>query len=264
MNFIEIPTICPICGKPLTIDDSGVAEVLKCTNRKCQAQVEGRLLQFLGSHGLDVEAISDNTVKFLVSKGWLTRLADVFTLKTHRDEWIAYSGFGEGSVDKILDGIPQSVEFWRVIASAGIPNVEKHCGELLAEQYNNDWYAFRNAVKEGVDFTAIKGIGAITAKTLLDFDYSEIDEVMDYLTIRNVNENGKLANKSFCITGKLNSMKRDDFIKIIEENGGKFASVGKGLDYLICNDNNSGSSKMEKAKKLGITVITEDEFMAMI
>lgn len=261
---LAVPTVCPFCGKPLTIDDSGVAEVLKCANRNCKAQVEGRLLQFLGSHGLDVEAISDNTIKFLVSKGWLTRLADVFTLKTHRDEWIAYSGFGEGSVDKILDGIPQSVEFWRVIASAGIPNVEKHCGELLAEQYNNDWYAFRNAVKEGVDFTAIKGIGAITAKTLLDFDYSEIDEVMDYLTIRNVNENGKLANKSFCITGKLNSMKRDDFIKVIEENGGKFASVGKGLDYLICNDKNSGSSKMEKAKKLGITVITEDEFMAMI
>ena len=68
---------------------------------------------------------------------------------------------------------------------------------------------------------------------------------------------------SFCITGKL-SMKRDDLVKIIEANGGKNASVGKGLSYLICNDKTSTSGKSKKAKDLGIPVITEDEFMAMI
>ena len=263
-TLLQVPTVCPCCGQPLVIDNSGVAEVLKCTNRDCQAQVEGRLLQFIGKHGLDIEAISEKTVKALVNLGWLKRLADVFRLKDHRDEWVARAGFGEGSVDKILDGIPQSIEMWRVIASAGIPNVEKHLGQVLAEKFNNDWFAFREAVRNGFDFAQIEGIGEGTAKTLLNFDYSEIDEVMDYLTIRKVNENGKLSNKSFCITGKLNSMKRDDFVKIIEENGGKFASVSKGLDYLICNDKNSGSSKMQKAEKLGITVITEDEFMNMI
>ena len=261
---LEIPTVCPICGAELKVEKKYATEVLICPNKSCGGKLEGRLLQFIGKHGLDIESMSEKTVKSLISLGWLTKLSDVFTLKDHRVEWISLSGFGEGSVDKILEGIPQSIEMWRVIASAGIPNVEKHIAQLLADYYNNDWYAFRNAVNDKVDFTQLDGIGAITAKTLIDFDYSEIDEVMDYLTIRKLNDNGKLANKSFCVTGKLVSMKRDDLIKLIEENGGKFTSVGKGLDYLICNDKDSGSSKMEKAKKLGITVITEDEFMAML
>ena len=239
MNFIEIPTVCPICGAELKVEKKYATEVLICPNKSCGGKLEGRLLQFIGKHGLDIESMSEKTVKSLISLGWLTKLSDVFTLKDHREEWISLSGFGEGSVDKILEGIPQSIEMWRVIASAGIPNVEKHIAQLLADYYNNDWYAFRNAVNDKVDFTQLDGIGAITAKTLIDFDYS-------------------------CVTGKLVSMKRDDLIKLIEENGGKFTSVGKGLDYLICNDKDSGSSKMEKAKKLGITVITEDEFMAML
>ena len=86
---------------------------------------------------------------------------------------------------------------------------------------------------------------------------------MKYITIKETISGGKLENMSFCITGKL-SMKRDDLVKIIEANGGKIASVNKNLTYLICNDKDSTSGKSKKAKDLGVTVITEEEFNSMI
>lgn len=262
--MLTIPTVCPICGAPTAIEKKHETEVLVCTNLNCGARVEGKILQFIGSHGLDIESMSTATVRDLIKLGWLTRMADVFTLKNHRTEWITLKGYGENSVDKILDGIPTSLELWKVIASAGIPNVEKQTAKLLADHFVT-WDAFRNAIDTKYDLTKLNGIGALTANTILNFDYSEIDEVMNYITIKQPVVGGKLDNKSFCITGKLNNFgNRDELVKLIEANGGKIASVSKGLDYLICNDTNSTSGKSKKAKDLGIAVITEDDFMKMI
>ena len=183
-------------------------------------------------------------------------------LKNHREEWLTISGFGENSVDKIIEAIPTSIELWRVIASAGIPNIEKQTSILLAD-YFKTWTAFRDAVNTKFDFTALNGIGVVTSETIQNFNYSEIDEVMNYLTIKQSISGGKLENMSFCITGKL-SMKRDDLVKIIEQNGGKIASVNKNLTYLICNDKDSTSGKSKKALELGVKVITEDEFNQML
>lgn len=261
MSF-TIPTTCPVCGANTRIEKKDSTEVLVCPNPYCSAKIEGKILHFLDKNGLDIESISKATVKDLIQLGWLKRMADVFTLKSHRDEWIGLKGYGETSVDKILEAIPTSIELWKVIASAGIPNVEKQTAILISENFT-DWTDFRNAVDARYDFTKLNGIGTVTARDILDFDYAEIDEVMNYLTIKAPVVGGKLANKSFCITGTL-SMKRDDFVKLIEAHGGKFASVGKSLDYLICNDKNSTSGKSGKAKALGIPVITEEEFMAML
>ena len=262
MQYISIPTTCPICGHPTTIEKKYDTEVLYCTNPVCSAKIEGKILHFLGQNGLDVVSISTATVKDLISWGWLTKMSDVFSLKDHRSEWINKKGYGENSVDKILEGIPLSVELWRVIASAGIDNVEKQTSMILADHFQT-WENFIQAVETGYDFTKLEGIGEITSKVISEHDYSEIKEVMQYLTIKEKVTDGLLMNKSFCITGKL-SVKREDLVRIIEANGGKFASVGKGLDYLICNDKDSTSGKSKKAKDLGIPVITEEEFMQMV
>ncbi len=260
---ILIPTSCPVCGAPTVITKKNNTEVLMCVNPKCSAKIEGRLLHFVGAHGLDIESMSTATVRDLMKLGWLTCMADVFNLKNHREEWINLKGYGEGSVDKILEAIPTSLELWKVIASAGIPNVEKQTAKLLADEFVT-WENFIDAVNNNYDFTKLNGIGDITADTLLNFDYTEIAEVMKYITIKQPVVGGKLSNKSFCITGKLNSMKRDDLIKIIEANGGKISGVNAGLDYLICNDKTSTSGKSKKAKEFGTTIITEDEFFDMI
>lgn len=262
MNLIQIPTTCPVCGGKISIQKKYATEVLVCTNPNCAAKIEGKLLHFIGSHGLDIESMSIATVRDLIKLGWLTKMSDVFLLKNHRDEWINLKGYGEGSVDKILEGIPSSIELWKVIASAGIPNVEKQTSILLAEEFIT-WEAFMDAINTGFDFTQLNGIGITTAKVISEFDYTEINEVMSYLTIKQKCVDGKLNNMSFCITGKL-SMKRDDLVKIIEENGGKIASVNKNLTFLICNDTTSTSGKSKKAKELGVKVITEDKFMSML
>lgn len=262
MKYIEIPTNCPICGSSLAIKRSYNTDVLTCENPNCRAKIEGKLLHFVGANGLDIESMSIKTIRKLIDLGWLTKLSDVFSLKDHREEWISLSGFGEGSVDKIIEAIPTSVELWRVIASAGIPNVEKQTAILIANHFKT-WEAFKAAIENKFDFTKLSGIGNVTAETIQNFNYAEISEVMDHLSIKEVITGGKLENMSFCITGKL-SMKRDDLVKIIEQNGGKIAAVNKNLTYLICNDKDSTSGKSKKAADLGVKVITEDEFNALL
>lgn len=262
MTFIEIPNVCPICGSKVEIQKKCNTEVLVCINPNCRSKIEGRILHFVGAHGLDIESMSIATVRDLIDLGWLTKMSDIFTLKNHRDEWIALKGYGQNSVDKILEAIPTSIELWKVIASAGIPNVEKQTAILLADHFKT-WESFINAIYNNYDFMKLPGIGYTTAKTIAEFDYSEIKDVMNYLNIKATISGGRLENKSFCITGKL-SVKRDDLVKLIEANGGKIASVNKNLTYLICNDKLSTSGKSKKAKDLGITVITEDEFMKLI
>ena len=262
MTLINIPTVCPICGKPTKIEKKYNTEVLMCINPSCSAKIEGKILHFIGAHGLDIESMSIATVRDLIKFGWLTKMSDIFFLKNHKNEWISLKGYGEDSVTKILEGIPSSIELWKIIASAGIPNVEKQTAILLAD-YFKTWEAFKEAINTNYDFTKLNGIGSITANVISNFDYSEIDDVMNYITVKQNISGGKLDNMSFCITGKL-STKRDDIVKLIEANGGKVAAVNKNLSYLICNDKTSNSGKSKKAKDLNIPIITEDEFMNMI
>ena len=261
-NGIEIPKVCPICGHVISIEKKYNTEVMFCTNKNCPAKIEGKILQFVGSHGLDIESLSTATIRDLINLGWISEMSDIFSLKNHREEWINIKGYGENSVDKILEGIPTSIELWKVIASAGIPNIEKQTAILLAD-YFQTWENFIKAVNSNYDFTKLNGIGYVTANVIKSFDYSEIKKVMNYITIKQKVVGGKLDNMSFCITGKL-SMKREDLVKIIEANGGKNASVTKDLTYLICNDKTSTSGKSKKAKELNIPIITEEEFMKMI
>ncbi len=262
--IIRIPDRCPVCGGPTKITKTYNTEVLICTNPNCGAKIEGKILHFIGAHGLDIESMSTATVRDLIKLGWITKMSDIFSLKNHREEWIGIKGYGEGSVDKILEGIPTSLELWKVIASAGIPNVEKQTAILLADHFGT-WEAFRKAIDDKYDFTKLNGIGSITADVISNFDYSEIDDVMNYITIKEKITGGRLENMSFCITGSLVSYSnRDELIKVIEANGGKIAGVNKNLTYLICNNKASTSGKSKKAKDLGIPVITEEEFMAMI
>ena len=262
--MLSIPTICPSCGKPLVIEKKDNTSFLMCNNPFCEAKIEEKLLHFVGAHGLDIRSMSKATVKDLIKLGWFTKMSDIFSLKDHRDEWIALKGYGVESVDRIIEAIPTSLELWKVIASAGIPNVEKQTATLLADKFGT-WEAFRKAIDDKYDLTRLNGIGDKTADTILNFDYSEIDEVMTYITVKAPVVGGKLANKSFCITGSLvHYENRDQLVKVIEANGGKIAGVNKDLTYLICNDKTSNSGKSKKAKDLGITVITEDEFLQMI
>lgn len=259
--MFEIPTHCPACSQEVIIEKLNSSEVLRCINPICPAKFRGRLLQFIGANGIDIESLSTATIDFLIEQGWVNSFSDIFRLKEHREDWKSCKGFGSASVDKILDSIPTSVELWRIIAVCGINGVGKHTAKLLCEHFST-YEDFRNAVRNNYPFENIKGIGTKISQAILSADYSEMDRVVEYITIKQ-SVSGSLVDKTFCITGTL-SDRRDNIVKLIEAHGGKVASIGKSTDYLICNDKNSTSSKMKKARELNIPVISEEEFRQLI
>lgn len=260
---------CPICGHPVVYKD----DFVYCDNPNCDGKLINRLDHFLGKKGLDIKGLSKKTLEKLVDWEWITCLEDIFTLKNHRDEWIKISGFGVKSVDKILDAIEQGrhTDLYRVISAIGINNIGSTASIMLAD-YFKTWEAFRKAIDDKFDFTYLPNFGTIADYDLSNFDYSEIDSIVEKYLI--INEIGTAAAPTekilsglvFVVTGKLHTYKNRDELKAeIESLGGKVTgSVSSKTNYLINNDTTSGSAKNQSAKRLGIPIISEDEFIALI
>lgn len=260
---IEIPKHCPSCGEELVIEKLYNTEVLKCNNTNCPSKILYKLNHFIGKNGLDIDSLSVKTLEKLIELGWLSSLSDIFMLKNHREEWVELDGFKEHSVDKILNQIPEEIELWKILASLGIPDVNKSMAKKIVEYFNNEEECI-DALLNQDDFSKINGIGRVLADNIKHFDYTEFKDILKHVSIKKKKstEEGKLNNLNFCITGSLNHFKnRDELVKVIEDNGGKITGVSKKLNYLISNDSTSTSSKNKKANELNIPIITEEEFL---
>lgn len=260
---IEIPKHCPSCGEELVIEKLYNTEVLKCNNTNCPSKILYKLNHFIGKNGLDIDSLSVKTLEKLIELGWLSSLSDIFMLKNHRDEWVELDGFKEHSVDKILNQIPEEIELWKILASLGIPDVNKSMAKKIVEYFNNEEECI-DALLNQDDFSKINGIGRVLADNIKHFDYTEFKDILKHVSIKKkkLTEEGKLNNLNFCITGSLKYFKnRDELVKVIEDNGGKITGVSKKLNYLINNDSTSTSSKNKKANELNIPIITEEEFL---
>ena len=258
-NYFDIPPVCPICHEPTIIKNENGSEMLYCSNPHCEGKFINHLDHFCGKKGLDIKGLSTATLEKIINWGWVSNLEDIFKLENFSKEWKNKAGFGEKSVERILEAINNSknTTLDKVIAAAGIPLIGSRVAKDLTEIYHT-WTDFRNET----NFEYIDGIGPEMNSSLINFDYSEIDKVIPYLNIINssVEKNNKLENLTFCITGKLKTFKnRDELIKFIEDNGGKVvSSVSSKVNYLINNDINSTSSKNKTAKELNIQIITEE------
>ena len=270
LPFIEIPTICPVCGgetKHYTEVDS---TVLHCSNPLCEGKLINRLDHFCGKKGLDMKGISKATLEKLIDWGWITDYVSIFNLADHRDEWIKKPGFGIKSVDKVLSAIEAGshCEVHQFIAALGIPLIGSTASKELAKHFNS-WEDFVSAAESGFAFYTLPNFGAEMHSNLTRFEYAEAKMLADnYIHFaEQVNEpaasGSDLTGKVFVITGKLTHFKNRDEIKSkIEALGGKVTgSVSKNTHYLINNDVNSGSSKNVTAKSLGIPVLSEDDFI---
>ena len=259
---------CPICGGDVAYitSDDGVINAY-CDNPQCNGKLINKLDHFCSKKGLDIKGVSKATLEKLIDWEWVSCFKDIYRLQEHKKEWIAKEGFGEKSVQNILDSIEKSRtnDLWRVIAAAGIPNIGVTAAKQLAD-YFKTYAKFRSAIEDDFDFTELPDFGEITAKTLLNFDYTEIDDVVFYaITCNPIEEKqNKLDNVTFCITGKLHNFKnRAELKNLIESLGGKVTdSVSSKTNYLINNDINSTSSKNKTAKSLNIPILTEEEFVS--
>ena len=275
---IPIPEVCPYCGAPTEIRKDYDSEVLYCTNPACSGKLINRLDHFCGKKGLDIKGLSKKTLEKLIDWGWVNSLEDIFKLQEHRNEWIEKESFGVASVDKILTAIEEGKNCTasKFIAAIGIPQIGKVASEDLIKVYHT-YNGFRHAVDfpdEDDRLYNIKGIGEVMIKTLTTFDYTEADNIFDNHIIeiissvpeKDKDEDKKLKDKIFVITGKTIEFKnRNELKDFIESNGGKVTgSVSKKTNYLVNNDVNSTSSKNKTAKELNIPIITEKQLIDLI
>lgn len=266
-EYLHLPDKCPICGEATEIKDNDGVKTLWCGNPYCSGKLINRIEHFFGKGGLDAKGISKATIEKLINWGWVNKISDMFELSTYETEWKNISGFGEKSVNNILQSIREScnANFESIISAAGIPLIGRTVARDLSKKFDG-YGEFREAIKNGFDFTQFDGYGYEMQKAISEFDYSELDNIVEkYLTIKKNNDIiniQKLNDLVFCVTGKVNLWKnRTELSEFIESLGGKItSSVSKKTNYLINNDTASTSAKNLKAKELNIPIISEKEF----
>ena len=269
--YLDIPSICPVCCGHTELKNNDGVVTLYCANPQCEGKLINRLDHFCGKNGLDIKGLSMATLEKLIDWGWVSNFIDIYKLENYSNEWKNKAGFGEKSVERILEAIEQSKETTldAVISAAGIPLIGRAVAKELCK-YIDSYEDFRNKVDNNFDFTIYDGFGEIMAAQLLNYNYNEIDSVVNYaLTIKTKSKeqnNSNLEGLIFCITGKVHTVKnRDELKEIIENHGGKVvSSMSSKVNYLINNDITSTSAKNKTAKENNIPIITEEEFQSML
>ena len=276
-NTWELPNKCPNCGGNVEVHNENGSKTLHCINDNCSAKLLGKLSHFCSKNAINIEGMSEATLRFLIDKGWVESLKDIYKLDYYRQNWKEYDGFGDKSVDKLLDAIENSrkTTLDRFIYSLSIPQIGRSTSKDISKYCNNSIDEFTFIIENtSFEFAAIDGIGVSATNSLDDWwntnrdMFYELAEEFVFATNKKENNNISvdLSGKIFVITGSLIHYKnRDELVSVIESMGGKVSgSVSAKTSYLINNDTQSSSSKNQKAKQLNIPIISEEDFINMI
>ena len=269
---LKIPEKCPACGGQTEIVKQNDSKVLFCTNPNCIAKLISKFDYFVGRNQMNVVGLSEETIKFLIQRGWLKDLHDLYDLEKHRNMWTRHQGYGEARVDKILKAIEKSktVKLENFICALGIPGIGINQSKILAREFKT-WESFINPSVPC--FNWIEGIGNVLSDGIVAWKKSKegeeanvLAEILNIQDAEPVKTGDQLKDKVFVVTGEVHLYKnRAELQKEIENAGGKVAgSVSKKTSYLINNNVTSESSKNVKAKELGIPIITEEQFKEML
>lgn len=261
---IEIPKICPSCGKPLVQK----GPLLFCQNHfQCRDQIIDRIVHFVSREAFDIEGLSDKTVEALFDNLNVRRLSDIFNLK--KEDLLKLDKFKEKKADNLINAIQNSkkIDFNKFLFALGIPEVGNKTSKDLAKEFKN-LENIKNASKDKI--LNVEDIGEIIADNIIVFfkDENNLKEIESLLScgivindVINTVQN-KLNGATFVITGTL-SKPRSEIERLIESFGGKVtSSVSKNTDFVLAGE--SAGSKLDKAKALRIKVINEDIFYKMI
>jgi len=267
-EVITEPTHCPACDTPL-VRREGVV-YLKCPNRACPAQIQSKLEHFVGRRMMDIDGLGSKLIQRWLESGHLTDLASIFRLKDRRTELVEMDRLGEQSVDNVLAAIEESKTrpLPRFIFALGIPEVgEKGAQELATAMRTLD--AIRKADYDTL--TAIENVGPRTASEITEwFEEPENVRLVDELLANGVApveaaapRSDAFAGKTFVFTGKLEQFAREAAEALVADMGGKSSgSVSKKTDFVVAGP--GAGSKLAKATELGVAVLTETEFLAML
>lgn len=271
---VEIPDVCPVCGHPTEVVQEKTARVLMCTNLNCKAQLVRLLSHFVSRDAMNIDGLSEATLERFIEEGFIENLSDIYNLDMYANEIVNLPGFGIKSYEKLIAAIEKSklVGKENFIYALGIPNVGLNTAKLILKHYNGDLLQAIQA--DYYDLVTVDGLGDVKARDFTDYmqDSDKLDilanllEHLEFKADAVVNTDSNIAGMTFVVTGDVNHYKnRKELSAHIESLGGKVSgSVSKKTDYLINNDVHSTSSKNIKANELGIPIISEEEFMAMI
>lgn len=277
-GYIQLPGECPVCGGKVEIQKDNETNVLVCMNDNCQGKLLGRLSHAVSKNALNIEGLSEATLEYLVDKGWVTCLKDLFKLHLHKSEWEQLSGFGKKSVEKLLNEIElkRNTTFERFLYAQSIQLIGRTASKQISKFCNGSIDEFCKVMSDGDAkmFLMIDGFGETMYQSLVDWfdkhwiEFLELKQEFNFITETQQNKmNGiNLNGATFCITGKLEHFSnRDALVEDIELHGGKYvSSVTLKTNYLINNDVNSTSSKNTKAKQVGCKIISEQDYLNMI
>jgi DNA ligase (NAD+) len=257
----NMPTECPVCGSPVMQLPDEVA--FRCGNLSCAAQVKGKIAHFVSRKAMDIEGIGESLIDQLVELGHVKNPADLYRLS--QSQWASLERMAEKSANNIVAALEKSktIPLGRFIYALGIPLVGEKTADILGQHFSV-LEAFRKAQKE--DLLALNEFGEKTAdivhQTLLQPDFSNVVDALLEVGLHVMPQektSGPLEGLKFLITGTLENYSRLEAEAAIKTRGGKIASsVSKQLDFLVVGEN--AGSKLDKAEKLGITCLTEEEF----
>ncbi len=266
----EMINICPICHSEL-IRKEGEADWY-CLNQECPARRVESIIHFASRDAYDITGLGDKISEFLFQEGMIRTIDTIFKLYEYRDELLMKEGFKERKVDSLLESIERSKaqNLDRLIFGLGIKNVGKKIARVLCKVYPSMDLLIGSKEE---DLSKIADIGDIIAKSVRDyFDNPSNIEMINNLKSYGLNmvytstskeEVTPLTDKTVVLTGSLTRFTRDEASKIIEDLGGKASSsVSKKTDYVVYGE--GAGSKLTKANALGITLLTEDEFLELI
>ncbi len=265
-KVFRMPSVCPSCGSPVfRAEDEAV---IRCTNADCPAQLLRHLIHFTSRDAMDIEGLGPAVLEQLLNAELIHNIVDLYLLDYEKVAELERTG--EKTISNLKNAIEASKQndLSKLIFAFGIRHIGAKAAKLLAEKFGNI-DAILNADVE--DFEAIDGFGSILAKSAYEFfSLDDTKEMIESLKQQNLNMNSlkkvtdvRFEGKTFVLTGTLPTLTRSEASSIIESFGGKTSSsVSKKTDYVLAGE--EAGSKLEKAQKLGVTVITEEEFNEMI
>lgn len=263
------PTHCPACETPLVRNEGLV--FLKCPNKKgCPAQASSALKHFVGRKMMDIEGLGEKQIDRFMELGYITDISSIYRLKDRKEELLALDRMGEQSVENLLAAIEESKErpLPRLLFALGITDVGERGAQDLARSYRT-LENLRNATLE--DLEQIEGFGAKTAGVVelwfKDEDNQRFIDDLLSLGVAPVEAEAPVSNifegQTFVFTGKLEKFTREDAEATVMKMGGKAAgSVSAKTNYVVAGP--GAGSKLAKAEQLGVAVLTEEEFLAML
>lgn len=273
---VQYPNACPVCGGNIRVEQVNDTESVYCDNPKCNGKKLGKFSHYVSKPAMNIDGLSEATLEKFINSGWLTDFTDLYHLNRYDKEIMRMEGFGKRSYDKLMTAIEasKSTTLARLLISLGIPYIGKTASKAISNYCAGDPYKFIELINDDFNWMQLEDFGEVMSASLKDWFSDDDNFKLYHCIVGHLNIQIEKAittpvvdnpfnGKTVVATGSLQNFTRDGIGKKLEELGAKVgSSVSKKTDYVIAGE--KAGSKLTKAKELGVPVLTETEFMAMI